>query len=171
MIESNHQTNIHGILSPKELYKVLSSPAPLFGMRYPNNHFPWTALASEGVFWIVALHPGDYDPSPLGVLNNEKLEDLVHGGPPRDPVHETALIRQIVLSIVRVLQAGQGVVIHCWGGRGRTGTVIGCVLRELGHEPDPVLAYLDRLHKARGKPGWPESSWQGNLIKAWDTGK
>jgi protein-tyrosine phosphatase len=58
-------------------------------------------------------------------------------------------------------------VVHCVGGRGRTGTVLGCVLRELGHSPGEVVDFLDRVHKARGKAGWPESPWQGQLVRDW----
>ncbi len=49
-------------------------------------------------------------------------------------------------------------MVHCHGGTGRTGTVLGCVLRELGVQAAEVIDFLDRVHKARGKPGWPESN-------------
>jgi len=47
--------------------------------------------------------------------------------------------------------------------------MIGCVLRELGFPTDEVLGFLDKLHKARGKPGWPESPWQRWPIETWKT--
>jgi protein-tyrosine phosphatase len=78
-----------------------------------------------------------------------------------------SLIRAAVHAIVQSLRARRGVVVHCWGGRGRTGTVLGCALRELGHDGEAVVAYLNRVHVARGEEGWPESSWQGDLVRRW----
>jgi protein-tyrosine phosphatase len=63
------------------------------------------------------------------------------------------------------LQAGDGVVVHCAGGTGRTGTVIGCVLRLLGVAAVQVISYLDHLHQARGRSGWPEAEWQSQVVR------
>lgn len=52
------------------------------------------------------------------------------------------------------LEAGRTVYVHCWGGVGRTGTIIGCWLAR-HHEPGQ--AALDRL-----KTLWfenPKASW------------
>jgi len=167
VIEPCNGKTISGISVPDEFYWVLDSPAALAGMKHPRRGFPWGEVAKEGFARLVALHPGDYDPAPLTLLSSEKLEDLVHGGPPRSPDREREKIAGIVRSVVAALQAGDGVVVHCVGGRGRTGTVLGCVLRELGHSPGEVVDFLDRVHKARGKAGWPESPWQGQLVRDW----
>ncbi len=167
MIEPSNGKAIGGVSVPDELYWVLDTPAPLGGMRYPRRGFPWGEVAKAGFTRLVALHPGDHDPAPLTLLSSEKLEDLVHGGPPAGPDREREKIGRIVRSVVVALQAGDGVVIHCVGGRGRATTVLGCVLREFGHGPGEVIDFLDRVHKARGTPGWPESSWQGQLVRGW----
>lgn len=167
MIEPPNGKPIIGVSVPDELYWVLDTPALLAGMKYPRRHFPWGEIAKAGFTRLVALHPGDYDPAPLTLLSSEKLEDLVHGGPPRSPDRERDKIGEIVRSVVAALQAGDGVVVHCVGGRGRTGTALGCVLRELGHRSEEVIDFLDRVHKARGKAGWPESPWQGQLVRYW----
>ena len=52
------------------------------------------------------------------------------------------------------------------GGRGRTGTVIGVALVTLGHDPDKVVDYLDRVARARGRRGWPESPWQAAVVRS-----
>ena len=116
---------------------------------------------------VVSLHPESYNPAPLELLFNEKLEDLVSGGPPVDESAEHAKVQQAVTALVAAWRSGHGVVVHCFGGRGRTGTVLGCVLRELGFKTAEVLSFLDRVHKACGKPGWPESEWQSALVKTW----
>ena len=89
------------------------------------------------------------------------------GGPPANEVGEKAKIRKAVNATVAAWRSGQGVVVHCVGGRGRSGTVVGCVLREFGFPPAEVISFLDRVHKGRGKPGWPESQWQSSLIEEW----
>ena len=103
----------------------------------------------------------------MAMLFSEQLEDLVRGGSPSDPNCETATIKRAVATIVRTLNLGEGVVVHCVGGRGRTGTVLGCVLRELGYGEKLVLDYLNSLHKQRGKTGWPEAPWQGEIVQKW----
>ena len=50
-------------------------------------------------------------------------------------------------------------------GTRRTGAVLGCVLRSLGYPGAQVLRYLDRLNRARGQDGWPESGWQASLVE------
>jgi protein-tyrosine phosphatase len=164
LIEANGGVQIVGVSSPRDLYWVLKSPAPLAGMRMPHDPFPWNNLAAAGFSGVVALEPGTYDPSPLNLLFSERIEDLCHGGNPQNPNREERLITQAVETVVGSLQSGRGVVVHCMGGRGRTGTVIGGTLRRLGYGAQEVLAYLDRMHKARGKPGWPESPWQSAFI-------
>lgn len=170
LVEPNRGKSLDGVRVPEELYWVLTRPAPLGGMKYPRVDLPWSQLKAAGFSRVVSLQPGAYDPSPLTVLAEERLEDLAHGRRPRDPRAETKAIRHAVVAVVSSLRAKEGVVVHCEGGRGRTGTVLGCVLRELGHDAEVVVAYLDRVHRARGKPGWPESSWQAQLVREWRPG-
>ena len=68
---------------------------------------------------------------------------------------------------VQLLSSGlwaSGVAIHCVGGRGRAGTVIGGFLHTLGFAPEDIIHLLDRAYKDAGRPGWPESPWQGEVI-------
>jgi hypothetical protein len=158
---------IPGIAVPVELYWVLSSPTPLAGMKYPRSSFPWAALAAAGFSDIVSLHPAAYDPTPLRISFSEQLEDLAGGGPPQNDAAEKARIKRAVTATLLAWRAGLGTVVHCVGGRGRTGTVLGCALRELGFGASEAVAFLDRVHRARGKPGWPESIWQSTLVNEW----
>jgi protein-tyrosine phosphatase len=134
-------------------------------MKYPRDDFPWAALANAGFTRVLALFDLPYDPTPLRRLPPIILEDLFHGGRPQHPEEEVAKVTQAAKSVVEALRHGDGIVIHCEGGSGRTGTVIGCALRDLGHAADEVVSYLDRLHKARGKRGWPESPWQEGTVR------
>ncbi len=157
---------IPGLLMPYAFYWVLQQPAPLAGMPYPSTHTPWAAIAEAGFSHVVCLNesPPAYDPAPLSLLHSVELEDLVLGDPPQNPEQETERIRVAATAGLSKLEAGEGVIVHCYGGRGRAGTVLGCMLRELGYVAAEICDYLDRLHKSRGKTGWPEATWQAEMI-------
>ncbi|MCC7386061.1 MAG: hypothetical protein IT384_29705 [Deltaproteobacteria bacterium] len=161
---------VAGFNVPRDLYCVALAPAPLFGMPNPASRprEAWQALAAAGARGVLCLageSPG-YDPSPLELIGAVALEDLFYGGPPRDPTAELELVRRQVDLVLDRLEAGAGVVVHCVGGTGRTGTVLGCVLVRLGHEPGRVVEYLDGVHRARGRAGWPEAEWQADVVRA-----
>lgn len=170
LVEPTAGPVIAGVDSPREFYWVLKDPAPLAGMRYPSAQFPWSTVAAAGFQRVVSLEPGSYDPSPLSILFAKRLEDLYHGRPPTDPDRQRHLIRDAVAGVVGALRSGEGVVVHCEGGRGRSGTVIGCALRELGWGGSAVINYLDRLHRARATDGWPEAPWQAKLVRDYRAG-
>ena len=158
---------VEGVTIPQELYWVLCHPTTLAGMRYPRPGFPWAALARSGISRVVRLTSDgtSYDPRPLQVAYSAQLEDLVHGSSPRSPRQELQLIREAVGVVREALAHGEGVVVHCAGGRGRTGTVLGATLISLGFAPADVVAHLDLVHKARGTSGWPESPWQASVLQ------
>ncbi len=158
---------IPGVSIPRDFFWVLTEPAPLAGMRKPWPGFPWPKIYEAGFSYVVSLHPRGCDVTPLTVLFDEPLQDLADGGYPDDPDGEETRIRKVVSRIGDALRSGRGVVVHCLGGRGRTGTVLGCVLRELGFRGQTIIDFLDRLHRERGKPGWPESPWQSALVRDW----
>lgn len=60
---------------------------------------------------------------------------------------------------------------HCWGGIGRTGTVAGCLLVELGSAPDAAIALIARKWKSMEKSGRrsesPETPEQFAYIRNW----
>jgi hypothetical protein len=158
---------IPGILVPESFYLVTREPALLAGMAYPGGEgFPWGALAGLGIAHVVCLTRGGcaYDPTPLGPPLRFPLEDLWSGNPPADPAGEEQSIRRAASAVLGWLRVGEGVVVHCRGGTGRTGTVLGCVLRGLGSDARDVIAYLDRISRERGKPMWPEASWQADVV-------
>ena len=53
---------------------------------------------------------------------------------------------------------GRTVFVHCRGGIGRTGTVLGCYLRRHGASPEETFEALG---------GRPETDEQRALIRAW----
>ena len=159
---------IRGIDVPRSFYWLLQQPAPLAGMAFPNPNAPWKALHDLGFRHVVCLAaraPG-YDPSPLRRVYAAELQDLYGGLTPRDPAREERLSGEAAGIVTARVLAGEGVVVHCAGGTGRTGTVLGCVLKSLGFATNEVVGRLRTLSEARGKrPGWPESPWQRQLVE------
>jgi protein-tyrosine phosphatase len=152
---------------PADFYWVVREPVPLAGMAYPGR-VDWPALAAEGLGHVVCLTDNEprYDPSPL-THTAVRLVDLFTGGTPRDVASEETRVRTAVDAVVAQFERGTGVVVHCMGGRGRAGTVLGAALVRLGHDADDVVDYLHRVHVGRGrKDGWPESPWQASIVRA-----
>jgi hypothetical protein len=159
-----HTGFLGNLCVPDDLYWIAREPVALAGMSYPGRA-DWTLLHEHGIGHVVCLSHDEpaYDPTPC-TITAVRLQDLVSGGDPNDPTRESALVE--AAAAVEYLERGIGVAVHCMGGRGRTGTVVGVALVRLGHEPDAVVAHLDRLAKARGRRGWPESPWQAAVVRS-----
>jgi protein-tyrosine phosphatase len=166
LLDVSDMPRVPGLRVPEQFYTVALDPAPIAGMPWPSRSTPWSELGALSFCHVICL--ADSKPSyplcHLQMVHATELEDLAAGGSPSNPTREEGLIRRAVRIAVGKIRLHQGIVIHCAGGTGRTGTVIGCVLRELGCDAPRVLAYLDALNKERGRPGWPEAPWQGELV-------
>lgn len=62
-------------------------------------------------------------------------------------------------AVAERLRAGQGVLLHCAAGIGRTGTTAACVLMRLG------LPTADALQRVRAAGSNPESVLQSGLVE------
>ena len=71
------------------------------------------------------------------------------------------------------MTAARGVYLHCWGGIGRTGTVVGCYLVRHGMSGEAALAEIERLRRAvpdAHRPS-PEMEEQVKMVKGWQIGR
>jgi len=72
-----------------------------------------------------------------------------------------------ILATIHAATRSGGVYVHCWGGIGRTGTVVGCLLVDEGRHPDLALAHLDELRSATRKRRMaaPQTSRQIEVVR------
>lgn len=78
-------------------------------------------------------------------------------------------MRLILDALEKALADGECVYVHCWGGIGRTGTVIGCWLVEQGMTGREALAEIARL-RAGIPDEWrdsPETREQRQMVAGW----
>jgi len=161
-----HTGFLGNLCVPDDLYWIAREPVALAGMSYPGRA-DWSLLHCNGIGHVVCLSAAvpAYDPAPC-TITAVRLQDLVSGGDPTDPVRERELVEAAAAHVVAHLARGVGVAVHCMGGRGRTGTVIGVALTTLGHDAETTVDYLDRVARARGRRGWPESPWQEKVVRS-----
>lgn len=78
-------------------------------------------------------------------------------------------MRQTLDRIDAKLAEGHGVYLHCWGGIGRTGTVVGCYLVRHGSTGEQALATIARLRTSTpdGQRPAPETDAQRQFVCAW----
>jgi protein-tyrosine phosphatase len=82
-------------------------------------------------------------------------------------------IIEILDTIDRELAAGRKIYLHCFGGKGRTGTIVGCYLARHGTPGDEVLGKIQELRRyIPGDPQRsPETDKQRKMVTEWIQGK
>lgn len=82
-------------------------------------------------------------------------------------------MRQILDEIDHHISAGVPVYVHCWGGVGRTGTVVGCYLARHGiAEGCDALSKIADLRSAIPfASDSPETNTQRQMVLAWQKGQ
>lgn len=134
-------------------------------MRQPDRNTRWQELYDLGIQQVLRLSEESqaYSPAPLRMLGRVALEDQYEEERPSDAATEEIQVKRAVM-LLRYGLRESGTAIHCVGGRGRTGTVIGGFLNTLGIPHREIIERMDRAYKDAGRPGWPESPWQGEVI-------
>jgi protein-tyrosine phosphatase len=81
-------------------------------------------------------------------------------------------MKDLLACLDRTLNAGKRLYLHCWGGVGRTGTVVGCWLVHKGLDGRQALKRLNELYQDaaqyRVHPRSPETEEQVQFILDWD---
>jgi len=86
---------------------------------------------------------------------------------PVDDFHafEPEDLRRLLDVLTECLDDGQTVMVHCWAGQGRTGTVAACALIDRGFSPEDALA-----HVRGARPGSVANHPQIELVNSWGNG-
>ncbi len=80
-----------------------------------------------------------------------------------------AEMQQLTDCINQLLERGRRLYLHCRGGIGRTGTVVGCWLKTQGYDSEAALTELAKLFRASNAARFsssPETDEQREFVKA-----
>jgi protein-tyrosine phosphatase len=111
-----------------------------------------------------------YGPTLVDLGRKEGVEISVKRFPIRDlDVPSAETMNAILDEIDRCMGQGAAVYIHCWGGRGRTGTVVGCYLVRHGLTGEGALRRIAELRRNQpdGHLPSPEMRDQVKMVKGW----
>jgi len=80
------------------------------------------------------------------------------------------LMSAILDSIDASIEASEPVYVHCFGGHGRTGTVIGCYLVRHGDTAEQALARIKEWRKPLPHNWHPFENGQEEFVRGWQPG-
>ena len=167
-------------------------PGKLLAGSYPGSedryeaHQKLKGLLDQGIRHVINLMEPDefnwdrepfvpYEDQMKSIAKPMDLDVSFERIPIRDMgTSSRAEMIQILVSIDQSIGNGKPVYIHCWGGRGRTGTVVGCYLARHGYASgQKVLELIKDLRKYtedHSQPS-PEASGQIDMVLSWVEGK
>ena len=159
----------------RDCYRVADR---LLAGGYPGSSDPAVAARRLRAFercgvtrFIDLTHPADpLEPYArlLGSGARRTAHPIVDFGTPTIP-HMTRILDEVDTA----LADGQTVYVHCWGGIGRTGTVVGCwLVRHALDRGDPIaqIAALRRDVSGASVQS-PQTAAQRAMVRAWKRGR
>ena len=154
-------------------------PRRLLAGEYPASRSPGKTaekirlLVEAGVESIVDLTtPEDRLDSYQEALNvatdkaRRSIRHFAHPIPDMGVIDQDGYDR-IIACIHGEMDAGRTVYVHCWGGKGRTCTVVGCLLIDGGLDYDGAIKRIAELRAGTRKASepCPESSSQHRVLR------
>ena len=150
--------------------------------EYPGNHDPETArrrldaFLEAGVTAFIDLTDPHERPPYESILKEEAKIYGVQVSYQRIPIRDLSIpssdtMTTILNAIDRAINDGDCVYVHCWGGIGRTGMVVGCYLVRHGMGNEQALERVNQLFKTRPAdfyhPRSPETDEQVEFVRNW----
>jgi protein-tyrosine phosphatase len=154
-------------------------PGKFLAGEYPRNkdeessRVKIDALISAGVNAFIDLTEEDEDLLPYTAL----LEKASHE---RFPIRDVSVPNSVSTTVTilntidRHIQQDRVVYLHCWGGVGRTGMIVGCWLARHGLNGESALIRLRELWLQCRKSSFrksPETKEQESYILNWKEGR
>ena len=103
----------------------------------------------------------------IGLRAGQERHPIVDGRVPDSPKEMAGILDAIDLA----LSEGKTVYVHCWGGVGRTGTVVGCWIVRYGSTGELALRQIGEwwqgVEKAWRIPNSPETPQQEDYVRNW----
>ena len=117
----------------------------------------------------------DYEPELTGLAAERKVQVVCRRLTIRDlDVPTITTMKTILDDIDEAMKVGRTAYVHCWGGRGRTGTVVGCFLARhgmaVGDHALNMIRWLRRTD-AKAHTESPETPAQKDFVRAWSVGQ
>ena len=159
---------------------LLAGEYPFHKDREPGRARVQALLDAGVTVFIDLTEAGEYRLQAYETMLREEAEGrgvdvAYHRFAIRDvSVPPRSVMRRILDTIAAANAAGRRAYVHCWGGAGRTGVVVGCWLRERGLTGDEALARVGELFatmpKSREvghKDGSPQTDEQRAYVRFW----
>ena len=123
---------------------------------------------SEEAFYAEYLTP--YQEELSRIAGQQGISPSISRYPIADmDVPSSRMMRDILDEIDNSIVANHPVFVHCAGGRGRTGTVIGCYLVRHGRSGSEALNRINELrrHVPTANEPSPETRAQRDMVRNW----
>ncbi len=154
----------------------------LLAGEYPGSHDPESARRRIAAFleagitaFIDLTDPHELAPYE-GILQDEAKNYGIHVSYQRLPIRDMSVptsdsMTKILNAIDQAINDGQCVYVHCWGGIGRTGTVVGCHLVRHGTANEKALEQVNQWYQTRPAkpyhPRSPQTEEQVEFVRNW----
>lgn len=140
---------------PPGLINITRPPSLLAGTSDDGVH-SWQRLYNAGLRQVVSLGVNCSLCAPLELLFHVDLPEIDHANGLPELANEGEAIRAAASAAAQAVRASQGVFVRSQERSGRTATVLGCALRELGLPADTAVDRLRRTSFRRGLEPWQE---------------
>jgi protein tyrosine phosphatase len=132
-------------------------------------------LLHEGEITNDMALSGSYEPVLMKLAEERGIEvECINFSVLDKSVPDTALMSQVLDTIDGFIKSDRVAYVHCRGGFGRTGTVVGCWLVRHGiKDPASAIDYI-RILRRDTQDAWypsPETTAQCRFVETWQEGQ